>query len=146
MSLVDVSLKAVLTIFDPERSPALNNVTWVLPSGEINTALRSARLGAVMLSWAVRSAICSMSPRPVTGNVEVRVDADASGIAVGSEGVTAATGEAPVCAGLIRSDQLLSVPVLPVAILVIFSFQVPLTLWPINVARPVESFVKNVPV
>ena len=43
-------------------------------------------------------------------------------------------------------DQLLSVPVLPVAVLVTWSVQVPLMLCPINCASPLGSTGLNVPV
>ena len=48
--VVAASLNVVLTRFVPARSPALNRVTWVLPSGPIRTALKLARSESVMLS------------------------------------------------------------------------------------------------
>src|SRR5208282_894792 len=114
---VAASLNVVLTIFDPERSPALNRVTWVLPSGPIRTALRLARFGSVRLSVTLLMVPTVEAPWPVIVSGELRLEE--AGIVLGwdTEDVTV---------GLIMSDQLLSVAVLPVAALVIRSFQVPL--------------------
>ena len=48
--------------------------------------------------------------------------------------------------GVVVSDQLLSVPVLPVALSVTWSVQVPLMSWPSNCASPLGSLGLKVPV
>ena len=54
LSGLPVSLNVVPLRLVPDRSPALNKVTWVLPSDPISTALRSARFWCARLSWMVR--------------------------------------------------------------------------------------------
>ena len=138
------SLNVVPFRFAPERLPALKSVTWVVPSGPIRTPLSPARFESVRLSVTLTVPTADEVPWPVIVSGELMLD-DGPGIRIGG-GTETATGAAPLWAGLIESDQPLSVAVRPVAALVTRSLQVPLTLWPINFARPVESFVKNVPV
>ena len=53
--------------------------------------------------------------------------------------------EEVTAAGVIASDQPLSVPTTPVAVSVIWRVQVPLTLWPSNWASLLGSVGLNVP-
>ena len=54
MLVLAPSLKIVPVRFAPDRFPALNRVTLVLPSGAIKTTLRFARIGSVILSPTVK--------------------------------------------------------------------------------------------
>ena len=88
MGVVAASLNVVPVRFAPDRLPALNRVTLVLPSGPIRTALSAARLGSVMLSWTLTLPTVS-APMPVIVSGEL-ILADGAGIRIGG-GTEAAT-------------------------------------------------------
>src|SRR5271157_6569938 len=80
----------VVTRLVPARSPALNRVTLVVPSGPIRTALRLARLGAVMLSVTLILPTVAEAPWPVIVSGELMLDGAGIRIGGGTEAVTVA--------------------------------------------------------